>query len=166
MKKIGILSDTHDYWDKRYIPYLEVCDEIWHAGDIGSVVLTQRLEAIRPLRAVYGNCDGYPLRYNYGSYLFFELEQIKVLMTHIGGYPGHYDATALTLIKKFKPNLFICGHSHIAKVMFDRQHEMLCVNPGAAGKQGFHTIRTLMRLELNAGNIENLEVIELSRGDI
>lgn len=163
MKKIAILSDTHDYWDERYIPYLEICDEIWHAGDIGSVLLTQRLEAIRSLRAVYGNCDGYPLRYNFSPHLFFELEQVRVLMTHIGGYPGRYDSSALALIKHHKPDLFVCGHSHIAKVMFDRRHDMLCVNPGAAGKQGFHTIRTLMRLELNEGNIENLEVIELGK---
>ncbi|MDD2559509.1 MAG: metallophosphoesterase family protein [Bacteroidales bacterium] len=163
MKKIAILSDTHAYWDERYIPYLEVCDEIWHAGDIGSAVLAQQLDTIGPLRAVHGNCDGYPLRYNYGPHLLFELEQVKVLITHIGGYPGHYDSTALDLIKKHKPNLFVCGHSHIAKVVFDKQFEMLCINPGAAGKQGFHTIRTLMRLELNEGSIKNLEVIELGK---
>jgi predicted phosphodiesterase len=103
MKKIAILSDTHAYWDERYIPYLEVCDEIWHAGDIGSAVLAQQLDTIGPLRAVHGNCDGYPLRYNYGPHLLFELEQGKVLITHIGGYPGHYDSTALDLIKKHKP---------------------------------------------------------------
>lgn len=161
MKRIAILSDTHAYWDPAYVPYLEVCDEIWHAGDIGSPVVAQELAAIKPLRAVHGNCDGYPIRYSYGPHLIFELEQVKTLITHIGGYPGRYDEQALKLIKRFKPRLFVCGHSHITKVMFDPKYNMLCVNPGAAGKEGIHSIRTLLRLELNAGKIENLEVIEL-----
>jgi len=161
--RIGLLSDTHAWWEERFNQYLGACDEIWHAGDIGSEVVADYMEALKPVRAVYGNCDGYPLRYNFSPHLFFELEQVRVLMTHIGGYPGRYDSSALALIKHHKPNLFVCGHSHIAKVMFDRRHDMLCVNPGAAGKQGFHTIRTLMRLELNEGNIENLEVIELGK---
>ena len=147
MKKIAILSDTHDYWDERYIPYLEICDEIWHAGDIGSVLLTQRLEAIRPLRAVYGNCDGYPLRYNFSPHLFFELEQVRVLMTHIGGYPGSYDSSALALIKHHKPNLFVCGHSHIAKVMLTGD-TYACVQSGSRRQQGFtHSYAYASRIE-------------------
>lgn len=163
MKKIGLLSDTHAYWDERYAAYFASCDEIWHAGDIGSQEIADKLAAIKPLRAVCGNCDGYPLRYTYGTGLFFEEEGVSVLLTHIGGYPGKYAPGALSALKQYRPKLFVCGHSHIAKVMFDKDRDMLCINPGAAGIQGFHLIRTLMRFELNAGNIEHLEVIELGK---
>lgn len=163
MKRIGLLSDTHSYWDERYAHYFEPCDELWHAGDIGSMEIVEKLQAIKPLRAVYGNCDGYPLRYQFGPTLYFEEEGVKVLLTHIGGYPGRYAPEILSALNRFKPNLFVCGHSHIAKVMFDQQRQMLCVNPGAAGKQGFHTVRTLMRFELNQAKIEHLELIELSK---
>ncbi len=161
MKKIGLLSDTHAYWDEAYEKYFSVCDEIWHAGDFGSDEIADRLLEIKPLRGVCGNCDGYPIRYTYAPTLFFETEGVSVLMTHIGGYPGHYNPLMLRLIDEYKPKLFVCGHSHITKVVYDRDRNMLCMNPGAAGRQGFHQVRTLLRFDLDAGNISNLEVIEL-----
>jgi uncharacterized protein len=160
--KIGLLSDTHGYWDERYISYFKDCDEIWHAGDIGSALVANELAALKPLRAVHGNIDSYTERLLYPRYLFFECEGQKVLLTHIGGYPGHYSSEILRELNELKPTLFICGHSHIAKVQYDKSRGMLHINPGAAGNSGFHAVRTLMRFEINAGNIENLEVIELA----
>ncbi len=161
MKKIGVISDTHGYWDEKYGKYFAECDEIWHAGDFGSDEIAEKLLEIKPLRGVCGNCDGYPVRYNYAPTLYFETEGVSVLLTHIGGYPGHYAPQILKALSDFQPRLFVCGHSHIAKVMFDKERNMLCVNPGAAGRQGFHLVRTLMRFELGEGNIRNLELIEL-----
>ncbi|MBQ9202288.1 MAG: metallophosphoesterase family protein [Bacteroidales bacterium] len=161
MKKIGIISDTHSHWDDKYVKYFSDCDEIWHAGDFGSQDIADGLARIRPLRGVCGNCDGYPVRYQFGPTLYFEVEQVGVLLTHIGGYPGHYDPRILAAMNQYRPRLFVCGHSHIARVMYDRQRQMLCVNPGAAGIQGFHQVRTLMRLELHQGDISHLEVVEL-----
>lgn len=165
MKKIGLLSDTHSYWDERYEKYFESCDEIWHAGDFGSQEIADRLSEIKPLRGVYGNCDGYPIRYSYKQYACFEEEGVRVMMTHIGGYPGRYAPDIIPMMNEYSPQLFVCGHSHIVKVMFDKARNMLCVNPGAAGLQGFQTVRTLMRFELNAGNIEHLELIELGKSE-
>lgn len=163
--KIGLLSDTHGYWDDRYGQYFKDCDEIWHAGDIGSLLVANELAALKPLRAVHGNIDGHTERLIYPRYLFFECEGQKVLLTHIGGYPDKYAAAIYRELIELKPTLFICGHSHIAKVMYDKKLNLLHINPGAAGNSGFHMVRTLMRFELNSGNIENLEVIELgSRG--
>ena len=161
MKKIGLLSDTHSYWDEKYAAYFEGCDEIWHAGDFGSMEIAEKLIDLKPLRGVCGNCDGYPIRYNFGPTLYFELEGVSVLLTHIGGYPGRYAPEIRQALDRFQPRLFVCGHSHIAKVMFDEARQMLCVNPGAAGRQGYHQVRTLMRFELDAGNIRNMELIEL-----
>ena len=161
MKKIGIISDTHAYWDDKYLKYLEPCDEIWHAGDIGSTELADRLAAFRPLRAVCGNCDGGDLRLMFPEVLRFKCEEVDVLMKHIGGYPGNYDPSVRGSLLTRPPKLFISGHSHILKVKYDRTLGMLHINPGAAGKQGFHKVRTLVRFLIDQGQFKDLEVIEL-----
>lgn len=163
MKKIGLISDTHGYLDPLVFKYFDICDEVWHAGDIGTLTVALELERFKPLRAVYGNIDGGKLRASYPKDNIFELEGVKVYMTHIGGYPGRYDKHARKVIEKENPKLFICGHSHILKVMPDRKYNMLCMNPGAAGKSGFHKMRTLLRFELADGNVQNLEAIELGK---
>lgn len=165
MTKIGILSDTHGYWDDRYLEYFEPCDEIWHAGDIGSVELARRLAAFRPLRAVYGNIDGQELRRLYPQTLRFTVDGAEVLMKHIGGYPGRYDPSIRGTLLAHPPRLFVCGHSHILKVQYDRTLRMLHINPGAAGKQGWHQVRTLVRLAVDNGQFGDLEVIELADKD-
>lgn len=162
MKKIGILSDTHGYWDDRYLTYFDPCDEIWHAGDIGSIELARRLAAFRPLRAVYGNIDGQDIRRLYPQTLRFTIEGAEVLLKHIGGYPGHYDPSVRGSLFAHPPRLFVCGHSHILKVQYDRTLHMLHINPGAAGKQGWHKTRTLVRLIVDAGQFSDLEIIELA----
>lgn len=162
MKKIGLLSDTHGYWDEKYKTYFESCDEIWHAGDIGSTQIIEQLEVFKPLRAVYGNIDGADIRSMCPETLRFNIENVDVLMTHIGGYPGKYNPAIKQILDIKPPKLFICGHSHILKVTFDKKYNCLAVNPGAAGKYGFHKVRTLLRFDLDNGNIQNLEVIELS----
>lgn len=162
MKKIGLLSDTHGYWDDRYLKYFEPCDEIWHAGDIGSAELALRLAAFRPLRAVYGNIDGAELRRLYPQTLRFTIEGAEVVMKHIGGYPGHYDPSIRGSLLTRPPHLFISGHSHILKVQYDRTLQMLHINPGAAGVQGWHTKRTLVRFVVDNGQFGDLEVIELA----
>lgn len=161
MKRIALLSDTHGYLDAKLKKYTESCNEIWHAGDIGTLAVTDTLESWKPLRAVYGNIDGDKLRVVYPENQLFELDGVKVLMTHIGGYPGRYNARVRALIEKEKPKLYICGHSHILKVMFDKKHNCLHMNPGACGNHGFHQMKTLLRFTLDAGNIKDLEVIEL-----
>lgn len=161
MKKIGLLSDTHNYWDDKYIKYFNNCDEIWHAGDIGSLNLAQKLENFKPFKAVYGNIDDARLRNFYPQYLRFDIEEVDVLMTHIGGYPGKYSPDVLKVMQTNPPKLFICGHSHILKVIYDKKFNCLTINPGAAGKYGFHKVRTLVRFTLDKGNIQDLEVIEL-----
>lgn len=162
MKRIGLLSDTHAYWDEKYKQYFSTCDEIWHAGDIGSATLVTRLAALKPLRAVYGNIDGQEIRQLYPQIAQFETEGVKVIMTHIGGYPGKYQPGIRPLLEKERPALFISGHSHILKVMFDKHLGCLHINPGAAGKSGFHKVRTLVRFSLDNGEIKDLEVIELA----
>lgn len=163
MKRIGLLSDTHSWWDDRYLQYFEQCDEIWHAGDIGSVDVAMRLQEFRPLRAVCGNCDGGDLRLLFPAILRWRCEGADVLMTHIGGYPGHYDASVRQQLYQRPPRLFISGHSHILKVQFDQRLQLLHINPGAAGLQGWHTIRTLVRLTADEGQFRDLEVIEIPR---
>ena len=163
MVKIGLLSDTHAYWDDKYLQYFEPCDEIWHAGDIGSDDVADRLEAFRPLRAVYGNIDGQSLRLRFPRVYHFEVEQVTVMMTHIGGYPGRYAPDIRKELYDTHPTLFVTGHSHILKVMYDRHLDCLTINPGAAGKSGFHQVRTLVRFALEAGAIKDLEVIELGQ---
>lgn len=162
MKKIGILSDTHAYWDDQYITYLNDCDEIWHAGDIGSLELADRFEAMKPVfRAVYGNCDGYDLRTRYSELLRFKCEDVDVMMTHIGGYPGKYDRSVINKLFASPPDLFISGHSHILKIMPDKHLDLLHVNPGAAGLMGWHRERTLVRLTIDGSRFADCEVITL-----
>ena len=164
MHKIGILSDIHGYWDDRYLQYFQSCDEIWIAGDIGSIDVYNRLKAYKPVRAVFGNIDGQDLRYEIHESEVFTCEKVKVVMKHIGGRPPKYDAHALNLISEHHPNLFVCGHSHILQVKYDDNHQLLYVNPGAAGKYGFHKVRTLFRLTIDGDKFTDLEVIELEKG--
>lgn len=161
MKKIGLLSDTHGYWDDKFAIYFKECDEVWHAGDIGSIELAKRFEQFNTFRAVFGNIDDHKTRSIYPDSLRFKTENVDVLITHIGGYPGHYDPSIRTEIKSNPPKLFIAGHSHILKVMYDKKLQCLHINPGAAGKYGFHKVRTILRFVLDDGNIRDLEVIEL-----
>lgn len=162
MKRIGLLSDTHGYWDSKYEKYFSECDEIWHAGDIGTVEVAQKLAAIKPLRAVYGNIDGGDLRKMFGEKYRFKCEDVEVLMKHIGGYPGHYDASIRESLFARPPQLFISGHSHILKVLYDKTLQCLHINPGAAGMSGFHKVRTLIRFTIDGKEIKDLEVIELA----
>lgn len=162
MKRIGLLSDTHSWWDDKYAKYFEDCDEIWHAGDIGSMDLALRFETLKPFRAVYGNIDDSKVRTAYPEFLRFTLDGVDVLITHIGGYPGKYDPRVKNILYAKPPKLFITGHSHILKVMFDKKLNCLHINPGAAGKYGFHKVRTIVRFMLDSGNISELEVIELN----
>ena len=161
--RIGLLSDTHAYWDDKYTEYFAECDEIWHAGDIGSTELADRLSAFKPFRAVVGNCDGGDLRLMYPKLLRFRCEQADVLITHIGGYPGRYDHSVRQQLMERPPHLFICGHSHILKVQYDKQLGFLHINPGAAGLQGWHSVRTLVRFTVDGSSFRDLEVIELGR---
>lgn len=161
MKRIGILSDTHGFWDDRYGKYFAECDEVWHAGDIGSVEVAERLRALCPLRAVCGNIDGGDLRLMFPQVLRFRCEGVEVLLTHIGGYPGHYSPAVYRNLLARPTDLFVCGHSHILKVMNDPALHCLCVNPGAAGISGFQQVRTLVRLVVDGHDIKDLEVIEL-----
>ena len=161
MKKIGLLSDTHGYWDEKYAVHFESCDEIWHAGDIGSVTVAEQLAALKPLRAVYGNIDGQEIRQLYSRINYFLVERVMVMMTHIGGYPGLYDPEIRKKLCSLKPKLFIAGHSHILKVMYDEKLNFLYVNPGAAGHSGFHQVRTLVRFVIDQDEIKDMEVIEL-----
>lgn len=163
MKRIGLLSDTHAYWDDRYLKYFAECDEIWHAGDIGSMELAARLAAFRPLRAVCGNCDGGDTRKLYSERLRWCCEEAEILMTHIGGYPGHYAPGIRRQLAERTPHLFISGHSHILKVEYDQQLGMLHINPGAAGLMGWQKVRTLVRFTVNGQRFTDLEVIELNR---
>lgn len=163
MKKIGIISDTHGIFDAPLQDFLSSVDEIWHAGDIGSAELADRIAAFKPLRAVYGNIDGGETRLMFPEYNFYECEDVKVLMTHIGGYPGRYTPTALQKIRELGPDIFISGHSHILKVIYDKKYNVLHINPGAAGKYGFHHVRTAVRLEIEGADIRNLEVGEWNK---
>ena len=162
MKKIGILSDTHGYWDPRYLEHFVACDEIWHLGDIGSQEVVDKLSSHALLRAVYGNIDGGEIRRQFPQVSRFVCEGVDVLMKHIGGYPGNYDPSIRAKILVRPPKLFLSGHSHILKVKYDKTLGLLHINPGAAGKQGFHNVRTLIRLTLEAGELRDLEVIELN----
>lgn len=160
MKRIGIISDTHGIFDGALRDFLKDMDEIWHAGDFGSTDIADQIAAFKPLKAVYGNIDGGIVRQIYREYACFGIEDITVLMTHIGGYPGHYQPEALRRIESVKPDIFISGHSHILKVMFDKRRNVLHINPGAAGKSGFHKVRTAVRLEIDGKRISNLEIGE------
>ena len=161
MTRIGLLSDTHSYLDKRVFEHFREVDEIWHAGDIGSFEVLQQLREYKPTRAVFGNMDGGDVRYSLSEFYRFRVEDVNVLLTHIGGYPGHYNPWLLPMFQKETPQLFVCGHSHILKVQYDPIWKMLTMNPGAAGKQGWQPCQTLLRFTIDGSKIDNLEVIEL-----
>lgn len=163
MKKIGLLSDTHSFLDDRIFQYFAECDEIWHAGDFGSMSVIDRLRAFKPLRGVYGNIDNALIQAEMPMDLRFECEGVPVFMTHIGGYPGRYNPRVRKILMENPPRngIFSCGHSHILKAMPDRQLGFLHLNPGACGNEGWHTVKTLMRFVLDGGSIRELEVIEL-----
>lgn len=161
MKKILLLSDTHGHIDERILYYAQQADEIWHAGDIGSLNITDQLKAIKPLKGVYGNIDNAEIRKEFPLNNRFMCEEVDVWITHIGGYPGRYSPAIKNELRQNPPKLFISGHSHILKVMNDKNLNLLHMNPGAAGKQGFHKKRTMLRFQIDAKNIAGLEVIEL-----
>lgn len=163
MTRIGLISDTHSYLDPQIFRYFEPCDEIWHGGDFGTLQLAQQLAAFKPLKGVFGNIDGQEIRTIYPEYLFFECEKVKVLMTHIGGYPPKYNPFSKPLLEQFKPKLFISGHSHILKVMYDAKIDCLHMNPGAAGRQGWQKVRTLIRFVIDGADMRDCEVIELGK---
>lgn len=163
MTRIGLISDTHGYLDEAVFKYFESCDEIWHAGDFGSLQLADQLAAFKPLRGVYGNIDGKDVRMVYPLHQRFQCESVAVWMTHIGGYPDKYHPDIRKEIYANPPGLFIAGHSHILKVVFDKKINCLHINPGAAGKQGWQQVRTLIRFCISAEKIHTLEVIELGK---
>ena len=161
---IGLISDTHGVFSEPFREFLDPVDQIWHAGDFGGgMELAEQIGRFKPLVGVVGNCDNYDLRYVHPLHRFFECEGLKILMTHVGGYPGRYDARALELIRKYSPDIFVCGHSHILKVVRDPRRNMLVINPGAAGIQGFHLVRTALRFHIDDGQIRDMEVFELDR---
>ena len=163
MTRIGLLSDTHGYLHPRVFEFFKDCDEIWHAGDIGTIEVADQLAAFKPLKAVHGNIDGGKLRIIFNETMLFDTEQVRIAMIHIGGYPGRYTPKAKKLIKNYKPALFISGHSHILKVIPDPKNNLLHINPGAAGKSGFHKFITLIRFVIDGSEIKDLEVLEINR---
>ena len=163
MTRIGLLSDTHAFIHPAVFDSFKNCDEIWHVGDIGNIETARKLEEFKPLRAVFGNIDGQNLRQIYPETLIFNCEMVKVFMKHIGGYPGRYEKSVRELIKQEKPQLFISGHSHILKVMYDEKNQLLHINPGAAGKFGMHKVITLLRFVISSNQIKDLEIIELNK---
>ena len=161
---IGLISDTHGVFDPQFREFFAPVDQIWHAGDVGGgMSLAEEIAKFKPLVGVAGNCDNYNLRFTHPMHRFFECEGMKVLMTHIGGYPGRYDPRARKLIDEYRPDIFICGHSHILKVVRDPKRNMLVINPGAAGIQGFHVVRTALRFVIKDGQISDMELFELDR---
>jgi len=163
MIKILLLSDTHSYIGDDILKYVKQVDEVWHAGDIGDLIVTDEIKRHKPLRAVYGNIDSARVRVEFPEHNKFKCEKVSVWITHIGGYPNKYDISIREEIKKNPPDLFISGHSHILKVMPDKKLNLLHMNPGAIGKYGLHNVRTMLRFEINSKTIQNLEVIEFKR---
>ena len=168
MTRIGLISDTHGLLDKRVFKHFANCDEIWHAGDIGSAEVLRALREFKPTRAVFGNIDGGEVRYSLSEFYRFRVEEVNVLMTHIGGYPGKYNPWLIpwfekSLLGNDPIDLFVCGHSHILKVQYDQHYHFLTLNPGAAGKSGWQTVQTLLRFTIDGAKIDDLEVIELDR---
>ena len=162
--KIGLISDTHGIFGQQFRDFFEPCDEIWHAGDMGGGFATAaEIAAFKPLVGVIGNCDDRRLIFDYPIYRYFKRENTNILMMHIGGFPGHYDAHARKLIEGYKPDLFVCGHSHILRVMHDDRYDMLVMNPGAAGLQGAHVLRTALRFDIGRDGLSNLEVLKVER---
>lgn len=163
MQKIGLLSDTHGTLPEKAFDFFKPCQQIWHAGDIGSSRVLEQLEAFRPVKAVFGNIDGTDIRIRTTETITETVEGVTISMIHIGGYPGRYQAKARAMIIKEKPDLFISGHSHILKVMFDKKNNLLHINPGAAGKSGLHQKITMVRFDVDQGEIKNLEILEKDR---
>ena len=168
MKKIGLISDTHGYLDESVVKHFDQCDEIWHAGDFGTIAIAQQLERDQPgrqtkVKGVYGNIDGYDVRSVYPEQLVWQCEEVKVMMTHIGGYPPKYNLKVREQLSIHHPQLFISGHSHILKIMYDEKFQCLHMNPGAAGKQGWHSMRTLIRFVVDGKEMKDCEVIELGK---
>ena len=163
MKRIGLISDTHNLFDGTLMDFMRDVDEIWHAGDIGSLELADRIAAFKPLRAVCGNIDDSTVRSTYRPVLSFDVEGMRVLMTHIGGYPNHYDHRILPQIMQLHPDIFVSGHSHILKVIYDKRMSLLHLNPGAAGSYGFHRVRTALRFTIDVGAVRDMEIGEWPR---
>lgn len=163
MKRIGLISDTHNTFDEPLRLFLADVDEIWHAGDIGSLELADAIAAFKPLKAVCGNIDGGMMRRVYNDMLSFRCEDVPVVMTHTGGYPRHYSPAAVRAIQSVRPKIFISGHSHILKIMYDNVYDLLHLNPGAAGQYGFHKVRTAIRFEIDGADIRNMEIWEKER---
>ena len=164
MKLIGLISDTHGFLDSRFETHLKKCDEIWHAGDIGNMEVVEKLKEIAPFKAVFGNIDNHRIRLEFPENLRFMCEKVDVFITHIGGYPGRYDKRIKNKLQTTPPALFICGHSHILKVMNDKKLGILHMNPGAAGNSGLHKVKTMLRFKIDGKNISDLEIVELERG--
>mgnify|MGYP001158059725 CR=1 FL=1 len=162
MKKILLLSDTHSYIDNRILSYAKNCDEVWHAGDIGKIEVLEKLEKIKTTKAVYGNIDDHVLRADLNEIENFYCEKVKVCMIHIAGKPPYYNQKTKELIRTEKPKILVYGHSHILKVTYDKKNELLCINPGAIGKHGFHKKRTMIQFEINGEKIENMNIIEVN----
>jgi putative phosphoesterase len=163
MKQIVLLSDTHHTLDDRFFPHFEKADEIWHAGDIGSFEITDTLKKYAPVRVVYGNIDDKTIRSEFKANLYFKCEKVNVMMTHIGGYPGRYNKKIIPIIEQTNPDLFICGHSHILKVMYDKKNQLLHMNPGAIGDYGIHKVKTILCFTIEGKEIKNLRVVEFPR---
>jgi len=163
MIKILLLSDTHSHIDDVILKYVNLADEVWHAGDIGDLTVTDKIKSLKPLRAVFGNIDDAKARKEFPLNIRFMCEDVDVWITHIGGYPDKYNVNVRDEIRQNPPKLFICGHSHILKVQFDKKLNLLHMNPGAAGKHGFHQVRTMLRFEIDKDKIQNLEVIEIGK---
>jgi uncharacterized protein len=163
MIKIGLLSDTHGFIHPELPRIFQNCDEIWHAGDFGDFQTAEKLRSIKPLRGVYGNIDGTDIRHDFPEILRFDCEGVNVLMTHIGGYPGYYQPKVKSIIKENPPRLFISGHSHILKIIHDKKYNCLHLNPGAAGRHGFHKVISMLRFAIDGTNIKDMEIIEFPR---
>jgi len=161
MKKILLISDTHGHLDSKLIKYIEAADEVWHAGDIGDLNVCEQIKKLKPLKAVWGNIDGQSARLEYKEHLIFNCENVKAFITHIGGYPNKYNPAIKEMLITEKPDLFICGHSHILKVMYDKSLNLLHMNPGSCGLSGFHLVKTVLSFEIENKEIKNLNVIEL-----
>ncbi|MCD4792719.1 MAG: metallophosphatase family protein [Bacteroidales bacterium] len=163
MIKIGLLSDTHGHIDDKLLDFFKDVDEIWHAGDVGDISVIEKLEKIKPVRAVYGNIDGQDIRISYPEHNRFRIEETNVWITHIGGYPGRYDRKVKPEIFRNPPGIFISGHSHILKIIFDKGINCLHLNPGAFGKSGLHKVRTALRFEIDGKEIKKMEILEVKR---
>jgi putative phosphoesterase len=163
LRKILLISDTHGHFDDKLLKHIQEADEVWHAGDIGVTDLCERIASLKPLRAVHGNIDDQQTRSRYPAEQYFTLEDVKVLMIHIGGYPGKYPSAVRQLLLEKRPDLFICGHSHILRVIYDKEMSLLHINPGACGIHGFHQVKTAVRFVIDNDQIKDLAIIELGK---